>query len=123
MLFPQFHVDQVRTPAGIVRLAADLPSDVEATTSEKEDRCLLFILNTLGEVTGIGNVPAAMTCLAKARYTAASHGSWPIAAASSNSIRLEGRLLPNNLNQLGTTSALIEQLIAAAVRRASQPFQ
>ena len=55
--------DQVLAPAGIVPLVADLPAGVEATIRESNDRRLLFILNTLGEVASIGNVPTGKDLL------------------------------------------------------------
>jgi beta-galactosidase len=50
--------DQVLAPAGIVPLIADMPAGVEATIRESKDRRVLFILNTLGEPTSAGSVPA-----------------------------------------------------------------
>ena len=55
--------DQVLAPAGIVPLIVDMPAGVETTIRESKDRRLLFILNTLGEVASIGNVPAGKDLL------------------------------------------------------------
>jgi beta-galactosidase len=62
--------DQVLTPAGIVPLIAEMPAGVEATIRESKERCLLFILNTLGEPADVPNIPTGTDLLGDAKAKA-----------------------------------------------------
>ena len=64
--------DQVLAPAGIVPLIADMPAGVEATIRESKDRRLLFILNTLGELADVPNIPKGTDLLGDAQVRQAA---------------------------------------------------